>query len=73
MSPLMGADLEQFGRNDTVEPGPVKPCVGVMHFAGHCRHKRDAVRLATRERGDPGKKAIIVGLNGSHLSSLTDW
>lgn len=49
---LIGADFQQFRRNDPVKPRPIGKGMGMMDLASQRRHQRDGIMLAFTKRAD---------------------
>lgn len=60
MATLIGADLQKLGRDDPVEPRPVKTRIGMVDLTGKCRHKGDGILLTLGQCGDGGAQVGVV-------------
>jgi hypothetical protein len=67
MAALIGPDLENFGRCDTVEPGPVKTVITVMHLTGDSGHEGYGIILPLGQGADGLGKGDIINRHGARV------
>lgn len=63
VSTLIGPDFQQFRCCHTVEPGPVKTVIAVMHLAGDGGHQGDCIVFAFGQGFDRAGKFSVIDVH----------